>query len=128
MDWLDFSQRAITVPFLEKGRSYDGWDCWGLIVCGYRDVLNIDLPGYESQYSTTRDLKTLRAVFCAERDAKWTEVPRAIGSVALILRRNREVHVGVAVTRRDILHCERGVGTVLDRDRDLRIAAFGVPA
>ena len=42
-----FVERAVCVPFLDKGRGYDGFDCWGLVVCYYRDVLGIELPSYD---------------------------------------------------------------------------------
>ena len=127
MDWREFARTAIEIPFREKGRSWDGIDCWGLVVLGYREVLGIELPCYTEHYESTSELNRLRKVFTRERDAYWREVRRREGAVAMILRRNLRVHVGIVIGRRDILHCEEGAGTILDRDRHLRIEGFWEP-
>ena len=60
MTWEQFTERAVLTPFLDKGRSYLGFDCWGLVVCGYRDVLGVSLPSYD-EYDTVRNHKVLVA-------------------------------------------------------------------
>jgi len=47
----DFLQRVEGKPWLNRACSFDGADCWGLIVLYYRHVLGIelhDVPGYEA--------------------------------------------------------------------------------
>ena len=101
-----FIERAIRVPFSDKGRSYLGFDCWGLVVCYYRDVLDIALPFYDD-YDTVRNHKALVRLFTANAQ-KWRKVPDAIdGRVALIFRRGLPLQLGLP------LHCEEGVGTGL---------------
>ena len=52
MTWDQFAAKAMSVPFVPLGRGYSGWDCWGLVMCGYRDVLGIELPTYEGNMAT----------------------------------------------------------------------------
>lgn len=128
MTWKDFSRKAITVPFVPKGRDYAGWDCWGLCVCGYRDVLGIELPDYRDSYETVIDPRALHKLFTFGRDAQWREIDPRVGAVALIALRRLPVHVGIVVSRTHILHCCRGMGTVREPARSLKIHAFGEPA
>ncbi len=128
MDWSAFGAGAVAVPFEPKGRSLDGWDCWGLVVCAYRDVLGVSLPSYDEQYDTTRDVRRMQRLFREGREARWREVPRTVGAVAAILRRNRCIHAGIAMPGQDVLHCERKAGTILEPERYLRVEGFWVPA
>ena len=122
----EFHRKAMFVPFLEKGRSYDGWDCWGLVYCAYRDVFGIDLPTYQADYRHTKDFqKTARIVEKAKLDG-WDEVadPRA-GLVAAILGRTGDAtHVGLVLPSLNILHCETGCHTVVERPAALPIEGY----
>ena len=112
MTWDAFTERAITTPFFDKGRTWLGWDCWGLVCCGYRDVLGIQLPSYDD-YDTVRNHKALVRLFTANAQ-EWLKVPDALdGRVALIFRRALPLHAGLVIADgRRILHCEEGVGTI----------------
>ena len=112
MTWDEFTERAITTPFFDKGRTWLGWDCWGLVRCGYRDVLGILLPSYDD-YDTVRNHKALVRLFI-HNAPDWGKVPDAVeGRVALIYRRALPLHAGLVIANgQRILHCEEGVGTV----------------
>ena len=125
MDWIDFLHEAIRVPFKEHGRDYDGWDCWGLVVCGYRDVLGIELPDYSELYDSTRKFKRLSEVFCDRRDnGQWVAGGSHVGSVAVILRRQLPIHEGIVFQPGAIIQCEEGVNTVVDYQDKLKIEGF----
>ena len=84
--WNQFAEQAIATPFLDGGRSLAGWDCWGLVVCAYRDVLGISLPSYDD-YDTVQNHKVLARLFTS-KVPEWRKVPKATdGCVALIYRR-----------------------------------------
>ena len=127
MTWREFCRRAVPVPFLEHGRDYEGWDCWGLVWCAYRDVLGIDLPRYDADYDSTTDMRSLRRIFAAECNAIYREIPCRTGAVALIVRRRSEVHVGVVVNR-DVLHTEADIGTVLEPMAAVKTTSYWTPA
>ena len=52
MDLEQFAAEVvgIPVPFMEQGRDRAGWDCWGVIVCAYREVYGIELPDLGEHY------------------------------------------------------------------------------
>ena len=121
-----FTERAVCVPFAEHGRSYLGFDCWGLVVCYYRDVLGIELPSY-GLYDSVKDHRAIANNFReAISTRKWlnVEIPED-GHVAVIYRRGLPLHAGVAICRGSrILHCEQRVGTIHEPLSRFRIEGF----
>ncbi len=126
--WQDFANKAHTVPFVPKGRGYSGWDCWGLIVCAYRDVVGTEIPNYLEIYDDTRNVRKLAEAFKKRFTDDWKQCDRALGSIALIRRKFQRVHVGLVVTKRHILHTEEVIGTIVQEDKHLTIESFWVPA
>ena len=126
MNWQEFTKRAIFTPFLDHGRSYDGWDCWGLVYIAYRDVLGVDIPSYDEAYTDTGKFKELHKAFSSGLDA-WKKKDET-GSVALILRRNLPIHVGILVGKSMVLHCEKSVGTIQEPRANMRIEGCYAPA
>ena len=124
MNWSDFAKSAICVPFCEHGRDYHGWDCWGLLQNGYRDVLGVELPYFLDAYENTSDYKSMLTLVKNECNIRWEECSRKIGTVALIKRRGHLIHTGIVITKYEILHCDRGAGTVIELDRNMNIESF----
>lgn len=115
MTLAEFCERAISVPYLDKGRSWSGWDCWGLVYVAYRDVLGIDLPSWSDAYVTAADRAEIERLIHDGR-SDWTEIPlpeARDGDVALLRDGGRDSHVGLIVGPR-ILHSRERVGTVLE--------------
>lgn len=127
MNWEEFIRKAIFTPFMTKGRSYEGWDCWGLVYVGYRDVLDIALPTYTGEYNEVTDFKLLCKAFTTGAKG-WDKSDGNPGSVALILRRNLPIHVGILTDKRNVLHCEQKVGTIQEPASNLRIEGYYEPA
>ena len=117
----DFVLRALRVPFALHGRSYDGWDCWGVVTCGYRDVGGVELPLYVDEYDEAdpRDVRLYTLVETAAADGTWrmidraTEQPRPLDVVVLRIL-GRPLHVGLMVDKRRMIHCEHRAGTVVE--------------
>lgn len=114
--------RYLAVPFLEKGRSMEGCDCWGLVREIYRQERGIHLPDYLECYESTNDRDKLGAVIAAERAAKWeTHDGAPLPFDVLILRmRGVPMHVGVVTKPGHMLHCSRGVGTAHEPFNNLK--------
>ena len=123
MNWLEFANSAIRVPFCERGRTYRGWDCYGLIVCGYRDVLDIYLPMYSEAYEDTNDYYAMARCINANKQ-HWIQRERQLGSLALIRRRGYLIHLGIVITDIEILHCDRGAGTVIEQDDRMNVDSY----
>ena len=130
MEWLEFADRAIRVPFREKGRDYSGWDCWGLVCCGYRDVLGIELPSYTNGYQGVRQYKALARLFRHGKADGWEIcLQGTAGAVAAVYRRGNVLHVGIVMPdNHGILHCEEKPGTVIERPAMLPIEGYYVRA
>lgn len=110
-----FAARAVGVPFLDRGRDYAGWDCWGCLRCGIRDVLGVDIPSYAAHYRTARDQRRIAALMERDRPALWTEVAAPAPMDGILLRIDgRPTHVGLVIDGRRFLHVERGIDTVLE--------------
>jgi len=123
----EWQRKAIRVPFLSHGRDYDAWDCWGLCIRGYQDVLGITLPDYN--YESIRDYRALAREFTNRRCSFWKQINTPeVMSVACIYRRGSVIHAGLVMPRRRIMHVELGVETCCPRLDDFRIEGYYVPA
>lgn len=127
----NFAAKAvgIPVPFEELGRSYGGWDCWGLVVMAYREVLGVELHDYSRDYESVGDVRLLRRLFEDRRRAEaWIQVddPRPM-DLACIFRRGLPIHVGLLLPRRRLLHVEKGVDTVHQHESAFRIEGYYRP-
>jgi cell wall-associated NlpC family hydrolase len=101
---LDFIAQAQGVPFKDQGRSFAGWDCWGLIVAAYKQVYDITLPDLSSDYISAMDVKLVELVY-EENIKVWTEV--SIGRLGdLVMFRNGRFvsHCGLVVKPGYMLH------------------------
>lgn len=122
MSWTEFIERAIGVPYLDHGRDYSGWDCWGLCVVAYRDVFGIELP--DVRYDTANDYRQNTRLF-NDHKVEWNRVDRyAFGSVVLIYRRGRLIHSGLASVEGLILHVGKKTGTVQEPASEMRIEGY----
>lgn len=121
----EFTRKAVGVPFVEQGRDYSGWDCWGLCVRAYQDILGVTLPDF--RYSDENKYRVLMQNFEARRDDYWRDASDADMSVACIYRRGHVIHAGLRLGKK-ILHVEEGVETCLEPISKIRIEGFYEPA
>lgn len=123
MQIVEFQRRAVMVPFVEFGRDFDGWDCWGLAICAYREILGIEIEDFA--YDSVRSFKALMALF-DQRDRKpdWEKCGAQPLSLAAIYRRGHVIHTGLVVDKRRILHSEEDIGTCVELISQFRIEGF----
>lgn len=121
MDLEEFCKKAIGVPFKILGRSYDEWDCWGLVCMAYQEIYNIELPSYDECYQSVKQRDVI-AKLCKKKKEIWHEVSKAQpGDVILVYRVGRAMHVGLAIDRNRMLHVEHGINTCLQRISEFRV-------
>ena len=115
-----FVASAIGVPFVPFGRDLKGWDCWGCIYCGARDVLGIDLPSYDERYLAAEARVEIAALIAGEL-GPWRKIdnPQEM-DVALIRIGGALCHVGLIVGPRRMLHVARGVDTCIEDHTGIR--------
>lgn len=83
--WREYANGVLGTPYLDHGRSRAGWDCWGLIVCAYRDVCGIILPSYD-EITWRHHRQAIRAM--ANEIVRWQSVQAGeeIAGDVLLLR------------------------------------------
>lgn len=100
------------VPFVEKGRTMVGADCWGLVRLIYQNELGVELPDYLEFYDNTNEREKLSLVIEQESANNWqsTNEPKEFDVVILNMR-GVPMHVGVVTKKNHMIHCARGIGT-----------------
>lgn len=113
----DSFRQYLRVPFLSRGRTLLGWDCYGL----YRYMLayrhGILLPTYTDIYASDEDAAGIAAAMGEYKPRGWAEV--APGEVqqgdGLVLRiAGVPWHCGYVIEPGIMLHARRGAGTVIE--------------
>jgi len=114
MNLTEFINLAIGVPFLDHGRDFQGWDCWGLVVRAYRECFGVEVPGYE-------DVSALNSKDAGElfefHKKSWTEVPahqEHPGDVILLRHGSWPCHTGLIVKAGLMLHVDMGIDTCVE--------------
>ena len=114
-----FVNKVLFMPFVARGRGYDGGDCWAVVWLLWRDVLGRELPAYDTQYATAGASAVDRAVvsgIMARERVKWKKIdaPR-LGDVALLRCSGRNCHVGVMLDDNSFLHIEDRRGAMVEK-------------
>ena len=108
ISFTEFLSRAIEIPFKEKGRSWDGVDCWGLVVLAFKEVKGIKLPLHVDGYSSTRRLRELNSLIDERKSESWVSIsdPKPMDCV-LINNLGIASHVGLIIDeKRNFIHVE----------------------
>jgi cell wall-associated NlpC family hydrolase len=112
MELIEFINLAIGVPFLDQGRDFHGWDCWGLIRRAYRDCFGIELPDLNRctvlSYEQGRELFDSLAVAYREVDLALAQP----GDVVIL--RGVPCHAGLVVQPGLMLHVDMNIDTCVE--------------
>lgn len=109
----EFIVKAIKVPFVDKGREYSGWDCWGSVCCFYRDVKGVILPQY-LDYDSSTEYRQLQELI-SKNSKKWQRVEKPdCGDVAVFNLSGMPCHTAVVVDGKMAIHAEKKAGTFLE--------------
>lgn len=101
----DFAARYIGLPYRDKGRGPDAWDCWGGVRMVLADVFHVHLPDYADAYTCAADRGSVAAAVDAGLRDGWRRVERPREGDLLILRiAGRPWHCGLMVSARQFLH------------------------
>lgn len=69
-----WTERYLTIPFLEKGRTRAGVDCYGLVRLIYEEQRQVYLPSYTEGYETVQDTKEILALLDGAVASVWKEI------------------------------------------------------
>lgn len=70
-----WTEKYLTIPFREHGRTRDGVDCYGLACLVYQEELGMTLPSYTEAYATTQDAEEIRRLLHHELGSHWRPIP-----------------------------------------------------
>ena len=105
----------IGIPWLDRGRSLQGCDCWGLIYLAYKHLYQIMLPTFTD--ASAADVAEVARMIDTERGSPWTEVDvtrHRLGDVALFRQELKvPTHVGFVTGPWRMLHIIRNGTTAL---------------
>jgi cell wall-associated NlpC family hydrolase len=112
-----WAAKYIGVPYLDKGRTIAGFDCWGLV----RHVLThefgvIELPDYVDSYTAANDRRSVSVAVQSGLSDGWKQIEKPGPGTLIILKvAGRPWHCAVAVTNDWMLHTLQGVNACLER-------------
>lgn len=112
--------RFVGIPWVEKGRGFEGCDCWGLLRLVYLEECGVELPGYGERYETVADRAALAELIAGAKFEQWSEIPAGTERAfdAVLIREGREqTHIGLVVTPGRCLHVDRGNTSVIESYR-----------
>lgn len=108
--------RYLAVPFRERGRDFDGADCWGLVLLILAQERGVIVPEPAQLYASTqlRAASELRAFF-AEAAHRWRRLPAPEPWSVLLFGvevsgRTTPAHVGLSLGGRSFIHTQDGYG------------------
>ena len=106
----------IGLPFLDRGRSSAGLDCWGLARLVLAEQFGIALPSYINEYQTTLQAEKIGKLVKAE-SPKWRLIKKGdevCGDIIVLRVRGEPMHVGVVLGDKHMLHIEHGINSVIE--------------
>lgn len=103
MDRATFIKKIIGTKWINRASSFEGCDCWGLVILYYRHVLSIELPpvvGYCDNADMTNCWRN------ESRLPRWAAVdnPSRDGLVFTCYKGAIPTHVGVTIGDGKVLH------------------------
>jgi len=112
-------ERLIGIPYVWRGESFSGCDCWGLCKL-YYELKGRALPSIEKLYQD--DSLEMGGVKDTIKP-KFIEVPlsQAIeGDICLFNIRGLPVHVAIYLDNNTFLHCIEGANSSLGKFKDIK--------
>jgi probable lipoprotein NlpC len=109
--------KYVGVPYVSKGRTPAGWDCYGLYLYVVAEMLAVEVPSYSDEYASAENKDAVADAMRAYT-AKWRPVPagqEAEGDGVVFYIGGLPVHCGYVIERGTMLHALRGRGTVIER-------------
>ncbi len=129
---MSWASDYVGLPFADGGRTRDGCDCWGLVRLVLAEQCGFEVPSYAG--ISARDTGRVAAEFRhGIETGGWREIDRkAVEAFDVVVMRGvvraggevgiGEVHAGIAVDGKRLLHVEEGKNAVLVRLKSPTVA------
>jgi sulfur carrier protein ThiS len=106
-------EKYIGLKYKDKGRDYDGLDCYGLVRLVYKNEFQIDLPSFSSDY--TQDDRDRIEELIAQYKEGWEKIEQPeVGSIVLFRVLGAESHVGIIVNESQFIHVRENQDSVIE--------------
>lgn len=107
--------KYIRIPFLDRGRDFDGCDCIGLVLLVFRTEYGIELPdpAYHLDLSS-EEIARLIDVNQPLFNAVKIEPPKE-GDIVLVWKNGYPSHVGIYLEDGRMLHVTERLGTLCEK-------------
>ena len=98
-----WSNKYIGIPYKQKGRDFDGIDCWGLVRLIYKEEYNVQLPSFVNDYTEDDTIRIQDLVAQYKEGWEQLDEPQE-GCVVLFRILGTESHIGVAISSTQFIH------------------------
>jgi len=109
------TSKYIKIPYRDRGRSFDGCDCFGLAILVYREewdrkIADVFYPSAEDQEAVARLIDVSAPTINAEQTERPIE-----GDLILMREGGQPSHIGIYIDGGICLHTSRRFGTCCER-------------
>jgi cell wall-associated NlpC family hydrolase len=105
-------RKYIGIPYQDKGSSFDGTDCYGLLRLFYKEELRTILPVY--WYDDSRDRVSITSAVAANLGS-WQRLEGPEFAAAVLFNiAGLPIHIGCAIDNRRMLHTLVGHNCALE--------------
>lgn len=106
----------IGIPYVSKGRTIEGSDCWGIILLAAKSLYDLSLPDYTT-YEDSCDGTQTEHIF-NDRYVNWVDVPldaKMPGDVIVLRIMGEPMHAALYLGDGKMLHTMSGRDSCIDR-------------
>lgn len=117
----DWWNKYMRIPFVEKGRTEQGADCYGLGRLIYERELGIILPSYDDLYENTIHKSTVSKTINDVKAAnfKTVETPKPFDFIILRFC-GLPMHLGIVTNTNYMIHCSKDIGVAYEKYTGMR--------
>ena len=122
IDYTDF----IGIPFKHKGRTFEGFDCWGLILYVLRHMgkqVDDPMPDYPENWKDTKE----HNYFLEHYHKQWIKIdkPEVLDAVMFGKDEKFPTHIGIIVDKNKVLHVVENHGTIISKLSNIKKLVYG---
>jgi len=111
-----WSDSYMGIPFVHRGSTWNGCDCWGLVRLVYEEELGITLPAHDVYIDDSPESRQAAAEEAKAERQNWrrVDIPQPY-DVVLLRIEGMPCHAGVVVDGRHFLHITSGSESSLEQ-------------
>jgi cell wall-associated NlpC family hydrolase len=111
---MNIPDKYIGVPYVNKGRDFNGADCWGLVWLFIENELKVE---YQKifDYTDHNDVFTIEKYILDNIKKFWKKtVTPKYGDVVVFYMNGRFKHIGIMINNRQFLHSIQGKNSCIE--------------